>query len=1695
MAASTSVHSNALNFMSCLKSGVDPRTGLYNISISMPDLQSNDLRGPGFRLDMSYSQLNTLDSGYGLGWNLQLSQYDPATQILSLSTGETFRVDGTSSTGQLTMTEKKLDTFHFYKLDQESYRVVHKSGLVEILRLHSSGNKKMAWAVKIIAPSGHSIALKHTAFNSSTYRLESITDDLGQTLLEIARSSTSVELNLHPYAGTGGTPLARFLMTLAGSDKRVSRITLPTDNNASWRFEYGLENGNQLCVKHVETPTGSSEDVYYQDEGHTFPSSAARLPIPRVTRHVIDPGLKLAKLDVRYTYKDGQQRSRNFLGAGLPIAWEDNGLDNLYKYLQDYDYVCTESLWVDNKAVRSIERTFNRFHLQTIEVTTQKENQQTVTTAYNILQGEHYSRQPNDCQLPSKVTTRWQRLDEPERTRTETVTDTYDSYGNLLVHTRADGMAEISSWYPAGGDDGCPADAEGFVSRLKEKVFKPALSSQPGAPTLSTRYRYRILPALTGSGSPDWIVPEGETLLQLESDGTSVELQRILLEYINQPDAPFQHGRTGKNIESLNGNDTVTVYEYSNSESEQLKVPVQLIDIITIGFDNARISKQQQRSLLTGQVLLTLEEGVETRYIHDALNRLIKETIAPNSTAGHEASREYLYTLCSAPAQQAEQVLVDARKVKTRSVMDGLGRAILEERDHIDSNNPHAMHMIHTAHYNAWNNVQYETDYDWFDNQQRFTTRNTYTYDDWNGQSVITTDQGVQTHQYYDPIGNEEHDGPIQRRWVQSGEAEPLISGRSETWLNMFGKPVRIKSQNAAGMDLGSQSFLYDGLGRCTEQTDESDHKTQFSYDAWSRMVSTRLPDSSVARRDYAPHSNTELPIGLEMIHPDGITKTPAGKQTFDGLGRLTLAQAGQRIERYEYEDGHRQVKTRKTAKGDDITYTYNLALTDQIVSSTAPDETAGFGYDKVSARLTSATNQQGKRGYAYDAHNQLTKETWKDRQDRTWITQYRTSLQGRTMSRTDVEQKEVKSPGKGVVKGRLKGGVKHRVKGVETTYRYDGFGQLKSVVQGNVKVTIMYDPLGQPSEMTTHDQAAGTSLITRMEYDDQGQEVLRTQIAGDHPVRTLEQQWQPDGLMQSRHLQEAGNRLLLEEFRYDARSRLTGVSYSGSKLPVHASGRAILKQTFNFDELDNMTLNHTEFADESTETAIFRYGKEGDPDSRDRCQLLGITYRPARSTPDPTFRYDANGNQLNDEHGNQLDYDSQSRLSRVAKPTGEPINTYAYDGHEQLVTTRNGSDSEILRFYQDQQLSSTVQDNRRTLFLHIDEQPVGQQTVGESAETLLLLTDANLSVLAELQQNTLRTAVYSAYGERHSDDALLSVAGFNGEVCEKDTGWYLLGNGYRAYNPGMMRFHSPDSSSPFGAGGLNPYTYCLGNPIAWRDPTGHDASSQSGRLRRPDEDAIPAEMPGGMGIASWAMVAVGVVFTVLGVYATVATLGLATPVSGPVTVLGLSMSAQAAAYVTAGVLATGTTLSAASTVASAYGAATGNNTAIQAGQYLAYAGGALEFGGGFLQSAVKSAIKAGTQALGRAAYQTKLGSAFSSVKATSISPVNGVERLPGLTEALSSTQQGAVDALTTMLSNRNNVPLAGNLASKRTASTPFASVHDARVPSIPRAVASTPVAPPPPPRPQSFWQKLFPLRQPYLPRIGGVGDWRTIRI
>ncbi len=79
----------------------------------------------------------------------------------------------------------------------------------------------------------------------------------------------------------------------------------------------------------------------------------------------------------------------------------------------------------------------------------------------------------------------------------------------------------------------------------------------------------------------------------------------------------------------------------------------------------------------------------------------------------------------------------------------------------------------------------------------------------------------------------------------------------------------------------------------------------------------------------------------------------------------------------------------------------------------------------------------------------------------------------------------------------------------------------------------------------------------------------------------------------------------------------------------------------------------------------------------------------------------------------------------------------------------------------------------------------------------------------------------YTLYGHDGCDQ-YASVLRFNGQRTESATGYYLLGNGYRAFNPVLMRFHSPDSLSPMGAGGLNCYAYCGGDPVNYSDPSGH---------------------------------------------------------------------------------------------------------------------------------------------------------------------------------------------------------------------------------------------------------------------------------
>lgn len=157
----------------------------------------------------------------------------------------------------------------------------------------------------------------------------------------------------------------------------------------------------------------------------------------------------------------------------------------------------------------------------------------------------------------------------------------------------------------------------------------------------------------------------------------------------------------------------------------------------------------------------------------------------------------------------------------------------------------------------------------------------------------------------------------------------------------------------------------------------------------------------------------------------------------------------------------------------------------------------------------------------------------------------------------------------------------------------------------------------------------------------------------------------------------------------------------------------------------------------------------------------------------------------------------------------------YHYDPLDRLATSTQASELPWRRFYQNQRLVTEVHvDGSNSVFQHAD-QLLAQRI---NASTQLLATDFQRSVLSA-DQHTRQC--YSPYGQRSIFSGTGSLLGFNGERPDPLTGHYLLGNGYRAYNPVLMRFNSPDSVSPFGEGGINAYAYCSDDPLNREDSTG----------------------------------------------------------------------------------------------------------------------------------------------------------------------------------------------------------------------------------------------------------------------------------
>lgn len=173
-----------------------------------------------------------------------------------------------------------------------------------------------------------------------------------------------------------------------------------------------------------------------------------------------------------------------------------------------------------------------------------------------------------------------------------------------------------------------------------------------------------------------------------------------------------------------------------------------------------------------------------------------------------------------------------------------------------------------------------------------------------------------------------------------------------------------------------------------------------------------------------------------------------------------------------------------------------------------------------------------------------------------------------------------------------------------------------------------------------------------------------------------------------------------------------------------------------------------------------------------------------------------------------------------------------------------NNDTSHIALFYRRGKIITAKQDLlHRTLF-QAANQKLAEHISDNMRTPHLFSSDIKNSIIHTHNGESTEQYAYTPFGYSTSLPSEQTLLGFNGEYITQTLKNYQLGQGYRTYSPGLMRFQSPDSHSPFGQGGVNCYAYCSGDPVNYTDPTGHALvhlkNGQTMRISKNSAVALP---------------------------------------------------------------------------------------------------------------------------------------------------------------------------------------------------------------------------------------------------------------
>ena len=726
-------------------------------------------------LQLSFSPLNTANSGFGIGWAFKLSRYDLNNHVLSVHTGDTFEV-ADQGPGELALVyEQKFKAFtfkHIGEANKPRFRITHTNGMIEILEPLRADDRTFL-PTRVETRSGLGITL---AYDDEKGRLVSIEDDFEQPLLTLVyQGDTQVLMHVHP----GSEAEQLFTLKLQGEELRT--LVMPASDLADWTFHYDTFDGMRFLRRLIQ-PYGGEERIFYKESGHQYPGLNHYLPY--VTEHQAIPDPQddtAATIKTTYTYSD-----KNFLGYGATdVVWDEHyNQDQLYKATDNtYNYHTEVSHYLDDKVLRTVKHTFNRFHLMTEQVTDEAGCIQTLTTQYHDAPG-NFASQDVRVQLPSKMTKTWTQTGTQLR-RDEPVFTEYDTHGNLVREQFANGMVMVREFYLPEGEEGCPRDPDGFTRNLKSLTVYPAEGAAP-AKILRSRCTYRELPVLSTSlalqQTEKWLVAnsvqEFEVLNNVETP-----LRREDITHLDMPDNPFLHGRVDYTTTQLGKTQSRTEWRYEKSKDDNEKLTY-LLTTTTLKPHGGTLERTTYslHSTLRDQLIETQDtNGVKTRYSYDAVNRPSAETVAPDKPP-YDATRTYCYGKETKDQRTLWYAQVtDVNGVITRTYHDGLNRPIREERTLRALDDPESettiTRTVSETTYDTLGRVASETLFDYLpappdsDNveEQVIELTSRFSYDAWGQRCQVEQPDRVKRITLFSPFGDDGTHGNLVREQFANG--------------------------------------------------------------------------------------------------------------------------------------------------------------------------------------------------------------------------------------------------------------------------------------------------------------------------------------------------------------------------------------------------------------------------------------------------------------------------------------------------------------------------------------------------------------------------------------------------------------------------------------------------------------------------------------------------------------------------------------------------------------------------------------------------------------------------------------------------------------------------------------------------------------------------------------------------------------